>query len=396
MQLSVFRTALVLGLLSCMGPFAIDMYLPALPRLSQDLGANISETQFTISAYFLSFGLAQLVYGPWSDQVGRRKPLYFGLAVFIIGALVCATAPTMQMLVLGRFIQGMGGAAMPVIPRAVIRDLYTGHQATRLMALVMLVISVSPMLAPLTGSAVIAFGNWRIIFGVLCLAALVGLLLTRFALKETLPETRRQPANLKRLLSRGGRLLVDRGFMGPVLIGGFGMSSFFVFIASASFVYTQHYGLTPTEFSLAFALNALGFFAASQLAANFGARFGAARVVRTAVTGFALVNLILVTLALLGWSPLGIVMLGLFLGNACLGLVIPTCMVMALDDHGEVAGLASSLGGTIQMVTGGAMVALSGPFFDGTVVPMLATIGFCAAMAFVLALLTLRRRGFAA
>ncbi|MEF3046713.1 multidrug effflux MFS transporter [Pseudotabrizicola sp. L79] len=383
---SLMRPALVLGLLSSVGPFAIDMYLPAMPEIGRDLAAAVPAMQGTITAYFLAFGLAQLVYGPWADQAGRKRPLYAGLAVFLLGTLICALAGSVEVMWLGRFVQGLGGAAVMVVPRAIIRDMATGHEATRLMAAIMLVISVSPMLAPLAGSIVLAFAGWRMIFAVLAVAALVSLAMIRFVLAETLPQQHRQTFDMGRSLQGARRLLTDRGFMGLTFLGGFGMASFFVFIASGPFVYTQAFGLSPTQFSLAFAVNAIGFFGASQLAAGLGLRFGAQTVVQRATFGFAAATAGLLGLGLAGYASLPVVVAGLFLANACLGLVIPTVMVLALEDHGDVAGLASSLGGTLQMLAGGVIVAISAPFFDGTVLPMLATICVCAALALGLAL----------
>ena len=148
----ILRPALVLGLLSSIGPFAIDMYLPAMPEIGTALGTTVQGMQGTIVAYFIAFGLAQLIYGPWADRSGRKPPLYAGIAVFMAGSVVCTLAATVEGLMVGRAIQGLGGAALMVVPRAIIRDNYTGPQATRLMAAVMMVISVSPMLAPLAGS----------------------------------------------------------------------------------------------------------------------------------------------------------------------------------------------------------------------------------------------------
>ena len=388
---SMFRSAAVLGLLSAVGPFTIDMYLPAMPAIGRDLSADVGAVQMTITAYFIAFGLAQLVYGPWADQAGRRTPVFFGLTLFILASLGCTFAPTMGALVAFRFLQGLGAAVVMVVPRAIIRDLYTGNEATRLMALVMLVISVSPMLAPLAGSGVIAVFGWRAIFAILCLAAVASLLLTRFALPETLPPEHRVPIHFATLLSGARGLLGDRKFLGLTFTGGFGIASFFVFIASASFVYTGQYGLSPTGFSLAFALNAIGFFAASQLAATLGERFGARRVVLWATAGFATMALTTLALIAAGFTALPVLMGGLFLGNAFLGLVLPTTMVMALDEHGDVAGLASSLGGTLQMLAGGVVTALSGVVFDGTALPMIAAIAGCAVTSFLLALSVLGR-----
>jgi MFS transporter, DHA1 family, multidrug resistance protein len=381
---SLIRPALVLGLLSCIGPFAIDMYLPAMPLIGADLGTSVQAMQNTITAYFVAFGLAQLLYGPWADQAGRKPPLYAGIAIFVVGTLICTFAATASMLLAGRFVQGFGGAALMVVPRAIIRDMYTGHRATQLMAAVMLVISISPMLAPLAGSGLMAIGNWRWIFGILLVTACISMALLHFLQAETLAPADRQPFDFAAMKAGTAKLLGDRMFMALTFLGGFGMASFFVFIASAAFVYTETYGLTPTQFSLAFAVNAIGFFASSQAAGVLGQRYGARPVMAVASAGFAFFTIGLLVLALLGLVSLPVCILGLFLANACLGLIIPTTMVMALDAHGDIAGLASSLGGTMQMLAGGAMIALVGPFFDSSVTPMLAAIAICGGLAFAL------------
>jgi DHA1 family bicyclomycin/chloramphenicol resistance-like MFS transporter len=386
------RIALVIGLLGAVGPFAIDMYLPALPAVAADLAATPQATQFTLTAFFIAFGATQLLYGPLSDQLGRKPPLYVGLAIFLLGTLGCALAPTVEALVAARFVQGLGAATVMVVPRAIIRDLHSGPAAARLMATIMLVISVSPMLAPLAGSGVMAVAGWRAIFGVLALAAVASLALTAFALPETLAPTDRVPAHPASLARGMRRLLRDPDFMGLTLIGGFGMASFFIFLASASFVYTGQFGLTPTGFSVAFAINAIGFFSASQAAASLGERFGMERVIALAVAGFSVSTIALFVLAVADFASLPVIVAMLLLANAFLGLVIPSAMVLALDPHPDIAGLASSLGGTLQMLIGGAMIALAGPFFDGTATPMLAAIALTGLLAFATALATFRRR----
>lgn len=378
---SLFRTALVLGLLSAIGPFSIDMYLPAMPQIVEDLAAPATQVQLTISLYFLAFGVAQFIWGPIADAYGRRLPLILGISLFAVASVACALAPSVEWLIAARFLQGIGGASVGVVPRAVVRDRYTGIEATRLMALIMLVIAIGPMLAPLIGSVLLQFGSWRLIFGALLLVAVMSLLVATLALPETLPREQRVPINLRSMGQGLRRLVVSRSFMGLTFVGAFGFGSFFVFISSASFVYTEHFGLTPTQFSLAFALNALGFFSASQVAAPFGARLGLGRAMRLALLGFAASTLALLGLTLAGLGSLPVIMALLFVGNACLGLVMPATFVLALEEHGEIAGLASSLGGTLQMVTGAVLVALSAPFFDGTPLPMIATIALCAVFA---------------
>ncbi len=389
MNTTFVRSAIVLGLLSCVGPFAIDMYLPALPAVAADLNASIAAVQVTLTAFFIAFGVSQLVYGPAADWYGRKPPLYVGLAIFIAGSLACAFAPSIGWLTAARFMQGVGAAAVMVIPRAVIRDMHTGTDATRLMALVMLVISVSPMLAPLAGSGLIKVWDWRVIFLVLMAAGGASLLLTAVFQPETLKTEDRVPIEPRTLLAGSKTLLSDPYFMGLTFIGGFGMASFFVFIASASFVYTNQYGLTPTGFSIAFAINAIGFFGASQMAAGLGERFGMARVVSAATAGFLFFTVLLFAFILAGFGSLYVVVGLLLMANACQGLVIPPVMVMALDPHGDIAGLASSLGGTLQMLAGSLMIALASPFFDGTALPMVTAITLCAACAFILARMVL-------
>ena len=230
------------------------------------------------------------------------------------------------------------------------------------------------------------------IFLVLGAVAVLSLFMTGFLLPETLAERDRVPVNLANLWRGAKGLLVDPTFVGLTMLGGFGMASFFVFIASAAFVYTQEFGLSSVQFSLAFAVNALGFFASSQFAAPLGERLGPRQVVAAAAAGFGVATLVLLAVVLAGYGSLTVVIAGLFMANVCLGLVIPTTMVMALDDHGDVAGLASSLGGTLQMLVGGAMIAAAGPFFDGTALPMIAAIAVCGVVAFALSRFVLARQ----
>ncbi|MCV2447272.1 multidrug effflux MFS transporter [Paracoccus sp. DMF] len=387
----LFRMALLLGLLSAVGPFAIDMYLPALPEVASDLGTSEAGAALTLTAYFIVFGIAQMIYGPLSDALGRKPPLVIGVAIFLAATIAASLAPDIGWLIAARAVQGLGAATLMAVPRAVIRDMATGPAAARMMAAIMIVISVSPMLAPLTGSAVMAWGGWREIFAVLAVAAAVSLGLIVFALPETLAVAQRRPVRLAEMLAGARRLLGDRRFLGLTMIGGFGMASFFVFLASASFVYTRQYGLSPTGFSLAFAVNAIGFFSATQFAGRLAERFGMERVISLAITGFALATLLLSAVVLAGIDALPVVVAGLFIGNACLGLVLPTAMVMSLDPHPDIAGLASSLGGTVQMLTGGLMIAVTGPLLDNTAATMVPAIALCAVLAWVAAAASLPR-----
>jgi DHA1 family bicyclomycin/chloramphenicol resistance-like MFS transporter len=392
MNSSFLRAALVLGLLSAIGPFAIDMYLPALPSIGQSLGASVGAVQASLMAFFVSLGIGQIIYGPLSDMVGRKPPLYFGLLLFAVASVGCALAPDVQTLVVLRFIQGLGACAGMVIPRAVVRDLHTGNDAARLMSLLMLVFSVSPILAPLVGSLLIESLGWRSVFWAVSVAGLLGLLLLATSLPETRPPAQRVNSSVGSAIASYGVLLRDRRFMGLVLIGAFGISSFFVYLANSSFVLIDHYGLSPRQYSIAFAVNAASFIGVSQFTSRLSSRFGMVPVVKVAITGYVVTMLLLLALHLLGVDQLAVMIALLLVGNGFLGLVIPTTAVLALDEHGDIAGTASALMGTVQFVVGALMMALVGQFVDGTARPMLAGIAGCALLAWVFSRGTLRTR----
>jgi DHA1 family bicyclomycin/chloramphenicol resistance-like MFS transporter len=386
------RNAIVLGLLCAVGPFAIDMYLPALPDIETDLRASTSATQLTLTSYFIAFGLCQIAYGPLSDVYGRKAPLYAGLALFVAGSVGCALAPSVAWLIACRVAQGAGAAAMGVIPRAIVRDLHTGIEATRLMALVMLVFSVSPILAPLGGSALIVPFGWRAVFVAVTIAALIATALLATMLPETRPAHERIRGDVRSVLGHFGTLFRDRHFLGLTFIGGLGMSSFFAFLSMSSFVYIRTYGMTLAEYSIAFSINAVGFIGMSQLAGRLGARFGMERVVMGAVVAYASFAVLLLVMTWAGFTGLWVLMPLLFASFAFLGLVIPSTMVLSLENHGPIAGSASALGGTLQMLTGGAVIAVAGLFFDGTSLPMVFTIALTAVAALVITMATLRPR----
>lgn len=388
----LFKIALVLGLLSAIGPFAIDMYLPALPAIGQSLGADIGGVQMSLTAFFIALALGQPIYGPVSDMVGRKPPLYAGLALFAVASIGCALATDIETLIALRFVQGLGAAAGMAIPRAVVRDLHTGTDAARLMSLLMLVFSVSPILAPLAGSVVIALTGWRGVFWSVTIAALAGLALLASFLQETRPPAQRQESSLGGALRAYGLLLRDRHYLGLVLIGSFAMGGFFVYLANSPFVLIGHYGLTPTQYSLAFSLNAVAFIGSSQFTASLGERFGLASLVKAATLACALVMASMVGFYLAGGDSLAVLMTLYFIASALMGLVIPTTAVLALEEHGANAGTASALLGTLQMLVGALMMGLIGLFTDGTPLPMV--IGMASGPLIALALTwgTLGRR----
>lgn len=390
MSKSIAHLALLLGLITAVGPFAIDSYLPALPTLGASLQASPAAVQMSLTVFFMIIGVCQLFYGPISDVYGRKPPIYAGLVIFAVGSVGCALAPTIEVLIGFRAVQAFGACAGMVIPRAIVRDLYTGHEAAKLMALLMLVMSVSPILAPLAGSLVISLWSWREVFIALAVVSVACLVMTRVQLPETHPAERRLGKTLGNSFASYGALLRDPVFTGLAVVSGFGLATFFVFIGSAPFVYIEHYGLTPTQFSLGFAVNAASFFAMSQLTASLSARFGLAPVIRWSVMAVATVMVVLAVTTL--WiDSLALMMTLLFVGFGFLGLLLPAAGVLSMEDHGAVAGSASALLGAIQMITAAVSMSLVGLYADHTPAPMLIGIALCAVAALLTVLWTLRR-----
>ena len=379
----------MLGLLSAIGPFAIDMYLPALPGIGQNLNASMGAVQASLMAFFIAMGIGQIIYGPVSDMVGRKAPLYFGLLLFAVGSIGCALAPDINTLIALRFVQGLGACAGMVVPRAVVRDLHTGVDAARLMSLLLLVFSVSPILAPLVGSLLIESLGWRSVFWAVTMAAVLGLILVGTSLPETRPPGQRVDSTVRSALAGYGVLLRDRRFLGLVMTGAFGISSFFAYLANSPFVLIDHFGLTPRQYSMAFAVNAASFIGVSQFTGKLAARFGLVRVVKVAVTGYAVVMALLLLTNLIGVDRLDVLIGMMLLGFGFLGLVVPATAVLALDEHGAIAGTASALMGTLQFVTGAAVMAIVGFFVDGSARPMVAGIAGCAVVALLIAQVTL-------
>ena len=392
MQQKFLRNAVVLGLLSAIGPFAIDMYLPALPSIGADLGANPFAVQMSLLVFFLTMGFGQLIVGPISDMLGRKLPLYGGLALFAAASVGAALAPTIEILIAFRFLQGLGAAPGMVVPRAVVRDLHTGTEAARLMSLLMLVFSVSPILAPLAGSFIIEGLGWRAVFWGVTIAAAIAAVLLATSLAETRPADQRAGSSFGTALSGYAFLLRDWHFLGLASIGGFGIASFFVFLANSPFVLIDHYGLSPSLYSIFFSINAVAFFAVSQLTGLLTTRFGLKPVVRVAVYAYAAVMLLLFVVSAAGFGSLALMTAFLFVGYGCLGLVIPTTSVLAMEEHGAIAGTASALMGTLHFAIGAAAMLVSGFFSNGMPMPMISGIAACAAIALILTQVTLPQR----
>ena len=386
------RDAVVLGLLTALGPFAIDMYLPSLPSIGASLHADPAAVLMSMTGFFITFALGHLVYGPLSDMFGRKAPLYVGIGLFALASVGCATAQSLSALIAFRVLQGFGGASGIVIARAVVRDLHSGVNEARLLSLLMLVFSVSPLLAPSIGSQIIQVADWRMVFWAVAVLAVLGLGLVAVFVRETRPAPLRSDRSVTAVLVACRRLILDRQFMGMSLIGAFGLAGFFVFLSESSFVMMGHYHLTPQQYSLTFSVNAAAFFFASQLNGWLASRFGLLPLVRPALIGYGTGMAIMFALSRFGVENYFLLGAFFLLANAFLGVLLPITSVLALADHGPIAGTASSLLGTLQLAVGAIIIGAGGGLNDGTIGPMVAGIAACGLITCLLGFFTLATR----
>jgi DHA1 family bicyclomycin/chloramphenicol resistance-like MFS transporter len=386
------RFALVLGLLSAVGPIAIDMYMPGLPVIAADLGTDVGAAQQTLVAFFLALAVGQPVYGPLADAYGRRPPLIGGLILFIAAGIGCIFASDIETLIALRFVQGLGICATAVIVRAVIRDLYTGPRAAQLLALTFLLLGISPLVAPLAGSFFIEFFSWRSIFWVNAFIGLLGLALVFFLLPETLPPEQRDRKSFARAFSGYGGLLLDGRFMALTMITGLVQTVLFAFVVGSAFFFMGVHGLKPWQYSLLFATCATVGIGLTQFSAPAMRKLGAERLVMVATIVCAAASTTLFIATLLDVAPLHVGLPLVWITFAGLAFVGTPGTVLALDPHGEKAGTASALMGTIQFGLSAIGAGLVGALFDGTAIPLTATMAACALAALAITAATLRFR----
>lgn len=370
------RFVLCLGAVTALGPLSIDMYLPALPHIADDFAASASLIQASLSACILGLSLGQLLVGPVSDAVGRRRPLFVGLAAYAVMSILCLLAPSAPALVAARFAQGLAGSAALVIAMAVARDLYHGVAAAKFFSLLMLVMGLAPILAPVLGAQVLRLVSWHGIFAVLAVASLVLLGVTAWLLPETLPPERRHPAGLKSALAAFAAVLADRHFLGAAAVAGLAFAAMFAYIAGSPFVLQRIYGISPQAFGMVFGANALGLIALSQVNGKLVHRLGLRRLMALGLGALAVGGIFLLAAVVLDLG-LPAVLAGLFVVVASQGLVAPNASALALANHGRTAGSASALLGTLRFVIGAVAAPLVGLAGETTALPMAVTIVVC-------------------
>ncbi|MCW3814009.1 multidrug effflux MFS transporter [Micromonospora sp. DR5-3] len=379
------RLVLVLGSLIAIGPLTIDMYLPALPAITTDLQTTSAAVQLTLTGTLAGLALGQLLIGPLSDAVGRRKPLLAGIGLHIVASVLCAIAPNIGIVGTLRVLQGLGVAASSVVAMAVVRDLFSGAAFARLFSRLMLVMGVAPILAPTLGSGLLRWSDWRGVF--IALAVFGALLVTvaAFGLAETLPPERRRRGGVAATVRDYGALLRDRTFVGLVLVAGLAMAALFAYVAGSSFVFQQQYGLDEQQFGIAFGAGAVGLITATQLNVRLLRRYSPQRILVTALAVGTAAGLVLLAVAATGFGGLAAILASLWVVLAAAGLAMPNAPALALSRHGEAAGTAAALLGAVQFGVGALAAPLVGVLGTGSVA-MAAVVagGMVAAMAVLL------------
>ncbi|MCO5164523.1 MAG: multidrug effflux MFS transporter [Mesorhizobium sp.] len=393
MDKGISRLGIPLGILCGVGPMATDMYLGAMPSIAASLDGSAASVQLSVMAFFLGFTVGQLFYGPVSDRTGRKPMIYLALAIFVVASLGCMVAGDVRQLLAWRLLQGIGGSIGMVMASAVIRDLYTGAKAARLMSLVVLVNGVAPIVAPLIGSLMLGFGSWRLIFLTLMVLGVVAAVLAWSVLPETRMDELRQVSRPHHAFKWYGHLLGRRDFIPYAGTLALAQGGFFVYIAGSSFIFIDLYGLSPIAYSLLFSVNAIGLGIGTQVAARRVPRFGLRAVARVSTAIYGIAALLLLAIQLAGAGGVMPTAVLLFVMVSSLGGIMPTCSVLSLEGHGAISGVAAALMGALGFGAGALTSFLLGLLEDGTATPMIAIIALCAVAAAVASHLTFPRGG---
>jgi DHA1 family bicyclomycin/chloramphenicol resistance-like MFS transporter len=374
---------LVLGALTALGPFTIDLYLPAFPALESELDVTAAAIQITLTGTMIGFGLGQLVVGPWSDKVGRRLPLILSTIVHIAASVAAALAPDIAWLTAFRLLQGFGAAAGGVVAMAMVRDLFGGKPLVRMLSRLALVVGLAPVIAPVVGSQLLQVMDWRGLFWVLGAYGLVVMLAVVFLIVETLPESRRHVAGHSSMRERYRALFRDRVYLGAALVGGMTFTGLFAYLSTSSFLFQQVYDFTPQEYGILFAVNSIGVVIGVQVSS---------RLIRGPVppqyiiAGTTLVHLAMaIAIVVLDSSGAGFwgTAIPLWIYIAACGFTFPAVQVLALANHGAEAGTAASLLGALNFGLAGAISPLVGLFGVGSAIPMAVVMGVAAVVAIV-------------
>ena len=349
----------LLGALTALGPFTIDMYLPAFPVLQEDFNTTEGAIQLTLAGTMIGFALGQLIVGPLSDKVGRRIPLLAVTALHVVASVLAAFAPTLLLLGGARVLMGMGAAAGGVVAMAIVRDLFGGRRLVVVLSRLALITGVAPVIAPLVGSALMEVMPWRGLFIVLAIYGAVMLVCALFLIPETLPPARRQDRGSTTVLQRYRSVFSDRVFVGVLVIGGMSFSGLFSYLSASSFLFQSTYGFDAQMYGILFAVNSVGLVIGNQIAARLAARFGPQWVLAFSTSALIVASGAIIVADQLQLGLWGTIVPLFFFMTSC-GFTFPCVQVLALDRHGKAAGTAASILGAANFGVAGLVSPLVG------------------------------------
>ena len=376
---TVARLTLVLGAVMATGPLAVDMYLPALPTIAAEYAVDPARVQHTVSAYLFGLAVGQLAFGPLADRFGRKRPMLCGLLIYALACAGCALAGSIENFVFMRVAQALGGSSGMVVIRAIIRDRFDALQSARVLSLMMLVMGGAPILAPLFGGWILVHSSWHWIFWFQCAFAALCIAAVALFLEESHPHHLRTPS-FGRALAGFVPVARDRRFLGPVLVFVFAFGAFFAYLASAPFVFIDHFGVRAANFGWYFGAGALGFISVSQLNRRLVLHHGPRRVLGWGVRLLAGAAAFLILLSLLDAGFLS-VLLAIYVMVASLGLIASNASAVAMAPFGSAAGGAASLLGATQSAVGVLASAAVGWVGGHGAVPMAVVVVACAAVS---------------
>ena len=375
------KIILILGILSAIGPLSIDMYLPAFKNIALALNCSQEEMGYTLSSFFFGICMGQLISGPLLDHFGRKNVLYIGLSVYVLSSIACAFATSVEMLVVFRLFQALGGSVGMVAPNAVIRETFEEKDRPKVMSLMILILGVSPILAPSLGSLLLTIASWKAIFLVLAFILLVII----FLIKSWLPEkTNREhggPFRISTILQAYKALFKEKEYLVFAFTGAIGAGSIFTYVGGAPLTFLTYYGVDESKFGFIFAIVASGIISASQLNRVVLKKYSSLQILKVTLPTQLVLGILLSTLAKLDLLSMEVNIGLLFLIMGCQGFNFPNVATLALKPFHKGAGTASAMLGSIQMAWGAVCATLVGLLFDGTPFTMAIIIVGCAVIA---------------
>jgi DHA1 family bicyclomycin/chloramphenicol resistance-like MFS transporter len=377
-----FKVILIMGLLTAIGPLSIDMYLPAFPAIAKSLHTQVANVTLSLSSFFIGISFGQLLYGPLLERYGRKQPLYAGLFIYFLASVGCAFAQSVNMLIILRLFQAIGGCVGMVAARAMVRDLFDVKENAKVFSLLMLVVSVSPIIAPTLGGYITALLGWRYVFAMLIFIMLIILSGAYFYLPESKQPDPGYSLKPRLIVKNYASVMVNPHFITYALTGAISYSGLYAYIGSAPHVFMEIFKVSEAQFGWIFAIIAAGLIGASQVNNLVLKYYSSEQIIKAATLCQSIIGICFVALTMLGFSNLLLTVVCVFFFLVCQGFIFPNATALALAPLAKNAGNASALIGAIQMTIGACASAIVGLLQNNTALPMSGVMTFCAITAF--------------